>query len=429
MAEETKRTGAEPVFDTDRAWERFEKLAAQADEQLKRKYGPREEGLASYDRLAAQAEERLKKKFGPEEEGLMALDAGIEARWKRIQNQCEKEGAGIMKKTEAGHEAQGSPAAGAAGVTGVAGAVEAAQSSSSLRTYGALHNWHAEKPGRRRLRRLAAGAAAAVVAVSLFTTPLGDRALAAMMQTFRVQHLVGVGISADDLTAISNLLERGSPEGDQSFNLAQFGSLTQSGGGKSQTISWEEAQKRMGTPLLQLGNTTSPEYQPATSLTFRLNVNAVNRMLTRLGSTTNLPAEADGKTIGLHIPDGITTEGTLSGKPVRLLQFGKPELTVEGGLDVETVRDAILGLPVLPDSLRTKLAAIGDWRTTLPVPAYEGVTTTLQLGGHDAVMATDDDNRYVLWLDGGRMSLLSGSTTDFSTDSAFRKAAEELVRP
>ena len=373
MADGRKRTGGEPVFDTERAWARFEEKAGGTNEEL-------------------------------------------QARWERLQYQYEEEGAGEMKQTEVLGTVKETPA-----VMG--------EKMVEVKRYVADSSWRAEKPGRRRLRRWAVGAAAAVVAVSLFATPLGDRALAAMMQTFRVQHMVGVGISADDLTAISNLLERGSPEGDQSFNLAQFGSLTQSGGGVSRTVSWKEANERLGGSLIQLQNAGEPEYQPESSLTFTLNVQAVNRMLARLGSPTLLPTQADGKAIMLHVPDGIASEGTLSGKPVRLLQFGKPVLTVEGGIDPATVREAILGLPVLPDSLRTKLAAIGDWQTTLPVPAYEGVTTTMKLGGHDALLVTDGNTRYVFWLEGERMGLLSGTAQDFPTEAAFRKAAEELVRP
>jgi hypothetical protein len=289
--------------------------------------------------------------------------------------------------------------------------------------------WRTEQPNVRRLRRLTIGALGAVLAFGLIATPLGDRALAAMQHTFRIQHVVGVGISADDMTAISNMLDSGSPDGDRSFSLAQYGTLTQSGGGESHTVTWGEAEQRMGISLLQLENPAAPAFQPATTLTFRLNVKAVNRLLTRLGSATTLPSEADGTAITLQIPDGIAAEGTLSGKPARLLQFGKPELTVDGGIDAAIVREAVLGLPVLPDSLRTKLAAIGDWQNTLPVPARDGVTTNLRLGGHDAVMTVNGSNRYLLWLDGDRMGLLSAATNDFPAESDFRRAAEALILP
>ncbi|WP_409340518.1 hypothetical protein [Paenibacillus sp. MBLB4367] len=390
MADGKKRTGEEPVFDTERAWDRFERLAAREPVPA---FWRQSEGSRRSD------------------------DTRIEARLDGNQDDHKKDGASEMKQTGAFRETQG---------PSVVEATEAASASMANVADGA---WRTERPGKRRLRRLTAGVAAAVMVIGLMATPLGDRALAAMQQTFRIQHMVGVGISADDMTAISGLLDRGSPDGDRSFNLAQYGTLTQSGGGEARTVTWEEAEKQMGAPLLQLGSSAAPVFQPATTLTFHLNVEAVNRLLIRLGSSTTLPAEADGKAIRLHIPDGIATTGTLSGKPMRLLQFGKPELTVESGIDAATVREAVLGLPVLPDSLRTKLAGIGDWQSTLPVPARDGVTTSLRLGGHDAVMSVNGTNRYLLWLNGDRMGLLSGDTKDFPTESTFKRAAEELVQP
>ena len=371
MTDGLKRTGGKPDFDTDKAWDRFEKLTAQEP---------------------------------------------VPAFWRQAeQHTHEKDGVVEMKKTEDFQVKQGqvsSTGTASAGTSNVANGT-----------------WRTEKPSKRRFRRLAAGVATAAAAIGLITTPLGDQAMAAMMQTFRIQHMIGVGISADDMASIATVLEHGSPDGERSFNLAQYGSLTQSGGGNSTATTWEDAQKRMGAPLLQLDNATAPSLHPATTLTFNLNVEAVNRLLTRFGSTTTLPAEADGKAIKLHIPDGVSTEGTLSGKPVRMMQFGKPELTMENGIDAATVREAILGLPVLPENLRTKLAAIGDWQNTLPVPAKDGMSTTLQLNGHDAVMTLDEDNdRNLLWINGDRMGLLVGNVKDFPTESAFKQAAEELVQ-
>jgi hypothetical protein len=388
MADGAKRTGVEAVFDTDRAWDRFEKLAAR--EPVPTVWG--------------QAEERLRS------DGVK-LEAGLNGH--KVHH--EEDGAIMMNEQDLYRAAQ----------TESPVVKETGGRSAS----GANGSWRTERPAKRRLRRLAAGAAAVVITIGLFTTPLGDRALAAMMHTFRIQHMVGVGMSADDMTTISGLLERGSPEGDQSFSLAQYGTLTQSGGGKTSIVTWGEAEQKMGTPVLRLEKPTSLIFQPAATLTFHLNVKAVNRLLSRLGSSTILPDEAEGKAIRLHIPDSLVTEGSLAGKPVRLLQFGKPELTVEDGIDAAAVREAVLGLPVLPDSLRTKLAAIDDWQSTLPVPARDGVTTSLRLGGHEAVMTLNGRNRHILWLDGNRMGLLSGNTKDFPVESAFQQAAEELIGP
>ncbi|WP_150273274.1 hypothetical protein [Paenibacillus tepidiphilus] len=388
MADETKQTGGEPVFDAERALKRFESRAAREPVPA---FWQQNAGTDSTDHMKPEA-------------------------LKDNHNHYDKDGVHQMKHNDSLESAHGP------GFARSAGSTELAHAETAGRT------WRTERPARRRLRRVTTGVAAVAIAVGLFTTPLGNRVLASMQHTFRIQQMVGVGITADDMTAIAALLENGSPEGDRSFNLAQYGSLSFSGGGETLDLNWDEAQARMGGTLLRLEHPTAPAFQPASKLTFNLNVKAVNRLLTRFGSDTNLPAEADGQPITLAIPDGVVSAGTLSGHPVRLLQFGKPELTVGNGIDPEAVRDAVLGLPVLPDSLRTKLAAIGDWQNTLPVPAVDGTTTVIKLNGHDAVMAEGGTERFLLWLDGERMSLLSGSTQDFPAESDFRQAAEVLIR-
>jgi len=400
MTDETRRTGGEPVFDPERAWERFARLTAR-------------EPVPAFWRQAAAGLQA--------DEAATNIETSPEDRHKphliNNHNSYKKDGVLQMPKSNLFRTPPQSPVAGAAG------AAEAA-------TLGTADGgWRTEKPAKRRLRRFATGAVAATLVIGLFTTPLGERALAAMQQTFRIQHMVGVGISADDLAAISSVLDHGSPEGDRSFDLAQYGSLTESGGGETRTVTWDEASRQMGAPLLRPENAAAPTYQPAGTLIFTLNVQAVNRLLTRLGSAGTLPEAADSKAIRLYIPAGVVTSGTLAGKPVKLLQFGKPELTMENGIDAAAIREAVLSLPVLPDSLRTKLAAIGDWQSTLPVPAREGSSANLRFDGHDAILSVDGQERYLLWLDESRMVLLSGDTQDFPSESGFLQAAEGLVRP
>lgn len=402
MADEAKRTGGEPDFDTDRAWKRFERLAAA------------EPVPAFWTRDGEQANPDATRQGTSRPEG---------------HNRPMKDGADKMKRNDEFTAIREAAIAGATDNAGAARAAWTTGKAGAARAGGTDGAWRTEKPARRRLRRLTAGAAAAVMAFGLFATPLGDRVLAAMQMTFRIQNMVGIGITADDMATISYLLEHGSPEGDRSFSLAQYGQLTQSGSGEARTVTWSEAEERMGGSLLKPDDASDPVFQPATRLTFNLNVKAVNRLLARLGSDTSLPDEADGKAISLYIPDGIATRGSLDGHPVRLLQFGKPELTVEDGIDASIVREAVLGLPVLPDSLRGKLAAIGDWQSTLPVPVPDGVTTNFSLGGYDAILTLEGTDRYIFWLNGDRIGWLSGTTSDFPTEAAFRSAAEELVRP
>ena len=94
-----------------------------------------------------------------------------------------------------------------------------------------------------------------------------------------------------------------------------------------------------------------------------------------------------------------------------------------------TVITAVIWVFAEAESLRTKLAAIGDWQNTLPVPAPDGVTTNLRLGGYDAVMTVKGKNRQLFWLDGNKMGLLAGAVKDFPSEAAFQRAAEELILP
>ncbi|MCD1261784.1 hypothetical protein B5M42_023590 [Paenibacillus athensensis] len=446
MKNESKRTGGEPAFDPKRAWERFARAAAgepaaafwqQADADAQASQGA--QSPHTLDALASRGAQKLHAPgahtspsahdtFVPQNAPTLrdaepaarqqpdtdasADAAAIDQQRAYKQKQPVKDGVEDMQQLK------WVPSSETEAMAGTATAAKAADG-----------GWRTEKPFRRRLRRLAAGVAAAAVVTGLFATPLGDRAFAAMLQTFRIQHIVGVGISADDLASISSVLEHGSPEGDRSFDLAQYGSLTETGGGETRTVTWDEASRLMGAQLLRPEQAAEPRYQPESALTFTLKVDAVNRLLTRLGSAAALPDEADGKAIRLHIPDGIVTSGILAGKPVKLLQFGKPELSVENGIDPAAIREAVLGLPVLPDSLRTKLAAIGDWQNTLPVPAREGVSASVRFRGHDAFLTVDGEQRYLLWLDESRMVLLGGDLKDFPSESAFLQAAEGLTRP
>jgi|GEM_PF-1668905 len=412
MDSEANRTDGKPIFDTDRAWERFER-SANGDPAAAFWQQATAERLLDKERIEARSNEEPENRIT--EGGWKMKRTETILATKGMQSTTGMQDTTEMDGTQKTQGTQKSPV------------IRSGQEAGARVRFGMSGAWRTERPAKRRLRR-GSVVAAAVMAVSLLLSPWGDRTLAAMLHTFRVQHVVGVGISPDDMAAISGLLERGSPEGDRRFELAQYGTLTQSGGGEARTVTWAEAKNRMGASLRQLDHPDALSFQPASTLTFRLNVKAVNRLLTRFGSSTALPAEADGKAITLHIPDGIAMEGLLAGKPARLLQFGKPELTVEGGIDASHVREAILGLPVLPDSLRTKLAAIGDWQSTLPVPARDGATESLRLGDHDAVMTAGDAKRFLLWLDGDRMSLLSVDTADFPEASAFRVATEELVK-
>lgn len=296
-------------------------------------------------------------------------------------------------------------------------------------------------PGRRKayparrvdrwLRGCGAVAAVGAVLYGYFATSLGDRALAAMTQTFRIQQMVGIEMTAADLSALADKLEQGALSG-RTQGIAQYGTVSQTGGGPAREVTPAEAGKLLGFPLPAPADAVPMwQYKPATTVTLKLNVDAVNRLIQLLGGTSLLPKAADGKSIAIDIPAGVYAPiASGSGAGIaHIAKFGAPRLTAEDGIDPDAIRKAVLELPVLPESVRLQLAAISDWRNTLPVPNVEGVTRTVSLNGSDAVLGLLDGERFVLWLEGGQLTMLRGDAAAFPSDDAIIALAKERIAP
>lgn len=286
------------------------------------------------------------------------------------------------------------------------------------------------KTGWRRWRGAATGAAAIALAIGMLTTSWGDKALAAMLQTFHVQHMQVVGVTDNDWEHIEQELRKGAPEG-QTFNLDQFGTIRQEGGGKAQTMSRADAEKAIGFPLYDAADASGKiTVSPETDLMFKLNAAEVNRMIEKLGGKSLLPQSADGKEIRFHLPASASLELPLDGgsRTAQLVQAGTPTLELADGINAEAVRQAILDLPVLPAELRSKLAAISDWKNTLPIPNTNGNVRHTELNGREAVVGGDAHGRYLVWIENGRINMLGGSQSDFPGEDDIINAAKELLK-
>jgi hypothetical protein len=74
---------------------------------------------------------------------------------------------------------------------------------------------------------------------------------------------------------------------------------------------------------------------------------------------------------------------------VATAQTRPPALTVEGKIDLESLRNQVLESGVVPTSLAAQLRALTDWTTTLPVPIPEGsLARTVQLRGTSVLFIT-----------------------------------------
>lgn len=292
----------------------------------------------------------------------------------------------------------------------------------------------ARKPARwSRLRGWAVGAAAVALTVGMLSTSWGDQAFAAMLQTFRLQHMQGVSVTENDLQHIEDALRKGAVDG-QTLNLDRFGTLRQEGGGEPKEMSPAEAEALLGFPVRLKADNSQEQSKvlviPATTLTLKLNVEEVNRVIERLGGTSLLPKSADGQDVTFRIPAAASMELAVGDRG--FAEFGKaeaPSFEVGAGIDADAVRNAVLDLPVLPKEMRNKLKSISDWKHTLPIPNMEGLIRNLSLSGRDAVVSENDHSRLLMWIDGGRISILSGSKSVFPNEEDILSKGKELLNP
>ncbi|WP_123040439.1 hypothetical protein [Cohnella candidum] len=274
-------------------------------------------------------------------------------------------------------------------------------------------------------------AAAATAASFLLFSPWGHNVMASVMNTFRVQQMQAVSISSADLQHLQQAIQQSLP-GTRKLDLKQYGEIEQQGGGMSTAVSAKDVAATAGRTLKSLpgADLEHIQYDPQQTLIFKLHAKPINALIAFLGGQASIPQAVDGEPIKLTIP-GIYTMTVPSGG-TSLTQMPAPTLEVASGIDLDAIRQAILSLPVLPEDLRDQLAAIDDWRHTLPIPSISGTDSarvqTISVAGNNAALAQSNDRRTLVWQQDGWFYKLSGSLSDYPTERDIVAEAERLIR-
>ncbi|BBH22195.1 hypothetical protein Back11_35400 [Paenibacillus baekrokdamisoli] len=290
------------------------------------------------------------------------------------------------------------------------------------------------KPNRMTKRWLSLGMSA-LVAGLLLLSPWGKTVMASMLSTFRVQHLETVSISSSDLDAFREALAQGT-SGVRQLDLKRYGEIEQQGDGPVKTVSLAEASAIAGHPLKTFQGVDSNQviYQPQQRLIFKLHTKEINTLITLLGGQTVFPKSVNNKPIQLQLSGTFLMqaskkkEDALSSSGKSLSQFPAPSIEVPEGVDLEQVREAVLDLPILPDSIRSQLAGIGDWRHTLPLPTNGGDIRSVIVAGLETILSSTDHRRSLLWLQNGWVYELSGSLDDYPSDENLIQEAKGLIQ-
>jgi hypothetical protein len=272
-----------------------------------------------------------------------------------------------------------------------------------------------------RARGVAAGLVAALVLAGLLVTPGGRAAAAGFLAQFRSQRFEVVsldpGQSSQVADVVGGLVQTGVFTGD---------ALQRPGFGEPQMVAGlDEAARVAGFAVSAVDPAALPagvERTPQRVLVTRARETRLtfdrDRALAYLRGhgrpDARLPERYDSTQLVVQVPAAVVQQfAGRDGAPALLVgKAGTVGLATEGGASLEELREVVLGLPGLPAETVAQLRAIGDWRTTLPlpVPSDQVRSRPATVDGAEAVSFADQTGRLnaLLWQRGGHIWGVAG---------------------
>ncbi|KPU42501.1 hypothetical protein OXPF_42860 [Oxobacter pfennigii] len=214
-------------------------------------------------------------------------------------------------------------------------------------------------------------------------------AIASTLSIFRVQKMEAVSITLNDIKEIRDKLSSSNPEidmdkigkikidGGEYVNVTQEELKTKAGFDPAFPSALEDIKAEIGVAL------------PA-SMELTLNVPNINEILKTLGAEKLLPSDIDGKTFTVDFSSGVNLNYSTDKKYINIAQTMAPVIHVPDNVDVDSIYESLVELPLIPQNLRNQLLSIKDWKTTLPIPVIEEETEEIDLNGTKAFLFTKD---------------------------------------
>jgi len=273
------------------------------------------------------------------------------------------------------------------------------------------------QPGRRdrlrtRLRRPLTSAATVALALSVFATPAGRSAASEFLGHFRSERFAAVTVNERDVNALADLEHLGAVSGNLDAPTPQ------------QVDSLSTAGRRVGFPVavpdparLPAGVRRTPQILVSEPRQLRFTFDsekAAQWVGQRGGRSKALPERFDGTSLVVSVPAAVVLRyDAQDGTPGVLIgQARSIEARAEGGASLDELRGFLLDLPGLSPATRAQLAAIGDWRTTLPLPIPAGQVhwKSTTVAGADGLLLGDNTGlgSAVLWQRDGRIYGVAG---------------------
>ena len=230
--------------------------------------------------------------------------------------------------------------------------------------------------GRSRGRRLAAAGAAAAVVLFATVTPAGRSAVAQALDAFRGERLQTVTV---DLQALEESI------GPDLRALTALGEVDTSALVEPEEVAdVAEAEAVAGI--------AAPKFEGTPDHLVALAPGTVKLVLDARDGN-GVPAHLDGAALVVDVPGAIVAAwGGDDGPPDLVVGHAGPLVARAEGASLEDIRSFVLSRDEIPAELRAQLAAIEDWRSTIPVPVpLDGPGwRDVEVAGRQAIAFGDD---------------------------------------
>ncbi len=293
-----------------------------------------------------------------------------------------------------------------------------------------------------KARKWTAGIAACVVAGTILATPFGNNALASLLNQFRMQDLTAINNDG-----ITNMIDQYHEKGVTTEDMNRFGTFSSTSGTYEGEQTAHQALSKLGYKALPASALKQFEdrvyiFRSQTD-TYKLNTNAVNSAITRLGGTTLLPEEMNGKLITINQPETIhyqMIQSDPNSNPdntwANLEQMAVPKVTFDEGVDPARLFETLADLPLVPQDVKDMLQKQRVLNGELPLPVVSNKQSQrVQVNNIPVVIQeqphVDGQNDYAIynayWIKDGEYFNLQGSQNVFANTDAIIAKVKELT--
>jgi hypothetical protein len=265
----------------------------------------------------------------------------------------------------------------------------------------------AEAPPRAlRSRALLRRPVVATLAAAVVLGGAGVAAANGWLKIFQTEEIAPVSLTAADLVAVPDLDAYGNLEVTRKPDVHQVPDAA--------TAAAETGLDVPQVTTLPRGVTGEPVYQVGGKVTATFTFSA-ERAARAAGEALPPPPPAlDGSEVRLVAGPGVAqTWWQRSGAPALVVGRAIAPTAFSSGVSFETVRDYLLSLPGVPDSVAAQLRTFNadDSTLPLPVPAHRFTTSSEQVNGVPATVlaARDRTMAAVVWVDDDVVTAVAGS--------------------